>query len=788
MKRTLLLLLVFTCSIGYGQLNITFLSKYSFPSGVELSNLWGYTDSTGREYALVGTTVGMSIIEVTDPLNPQLLHAVPGPISIWREVRTWQDYAFVTTEGGGGLIIVDLKDLPLSINYKSWTGTGAIAGQLNDIHSLHINNGFIYLYGSNLANGGAIIADLADPWNPAYVGAYNTNYIHDGIVKNDTLWGSHIKDGYFSVINVADKANPVLVQTQNTPSNYTHNTWLSENSKVLFTTDEVQNSFLAAYDVSDVSDIKELGKIQSNPGSNSIVHNTYILNDFAVTSWYKDGVVVVDGNRPQNLVIVGNYDTSPLAGEGFNGCWGVYPYFPSGNIIASDIEKGLYILKPDYVRACYLEGVVSDSLCGTPLTNVSVEITGTDATAKTGFTGEYKTGLPESGTYDITYSSPGYDSKTVFGVNLTPGNVTVININLFSSSTLSFSGSIIDAEEGPGIHNCFIMIEDSGSSYNFITDSTGAFTKCNMLAGDYEITAGKWGFISECKHEIIEEQNNKMNFELKKGIYDDFTFNYGWLESGNATGGKWSRGKPEGTFYNGVAANPEVDVTNDCSGKAFISGIGGGSVSANDVDNGRTILTSPLFDLTHYIDPEINYSRWFFNAGGASAPNDSLIVKLHNGTSTVVLEVVTANSANNSSWVTKSFHVSDHISPTATMRISFDVVDAPPANFVEAGVDKFEVAGEITPVNEKFNHENSLTLFPNPFNDETHAVYKLYGKAQNNARIIIVDLAGRIIYEKAIIAQEGTITFSMNFAEGFYFVKLINGNEASPVVKLVRTK
>jgi hypothetical protein len=56
-----------------------------------------------------------------------------------------------------------------------------------------------------------------------------------------------------------------------------------------------------------------------------------------------------------------------LAGNGFNGAWGAWPYLPSGNIIVSDMEQGLFILGPTYVKACYLDGLVTDAGTGAPL-------------------------------------------------------------------------------------------------------------------------------------------------------------------------------------------------------------------------------------------------------------------------------------------------------------------------------------------------------------------------------------------------------------------------------------
>ncbi len=174
--------------------------------------------------------------------------------------------------------IVDLSGLPSTVNKKNWTPTiGSTA--LQTIHALQVDGNFLYLYGSNIGQGGAIIADVTDPWNPVYVGKFDGTYIHDGYVRNDTLYAGEIYDGQFAVIKTTNKSTPVLLATQATPGHFTHNTWLSDNSKILFTTDEVDNSFLASYDVTDLSNIKELDRVQSNPGSNSIVHNTYVKND-----------------------------------------------------------------------------------------------------------------------------------------------------------------------------------------------------------------------------------------------------------------------------------------------------------------------------------------------------------------------------------------------------------------------------------------------------------------------------------------------------------------------------
>lgn len=430
---SLCLLLSLTITLN-AQQNITFRSKLSYP-GLTLANIGGYVDTFSHEYALVGTSAGLSIVDVTNPVSPVEKFAVPGLNSSWREVKTFQHYAYVTTEAGGGLQIINLQYLPDSVQVKQYTGDGAISGQLTNIHALHIDDGYVYLFGGSLFGGAAKICDLnPDPWNPVYKGHTPGAYIHDGYVRNDTLWAAHIYGGYFGVYNVADKTNPILVASQNTPGNFTHNTWLSNNGRTLFTTDEVSNSYLTAYDVADVTNIHELDRIQIHPGDNSAVHNTHIINNYAVSSWYTAGVSIVDASKPGHLVQVGFYDTSPNSGAGFNGCWGVYPFLPSGNIVASDMQQGLYVLTPTYIRACHLTGYVKDSINNNPINNALVEILGNPEYDNTKITGAYSTGLATAGTYSIRFSRTGYISKTVPGISLSNGSFSHLDVKLSPES------------------------------------------------------------------------------------------------------------------------------------------------------------------------------------------------------------------------------------------------------------------------------------------------------------------------------------------------------------------
>ena len=99
------------------QLNVELLGHLDY-GGDQLSNLTGWASGTGKEYAIVGTYNGTSIVDVTDPASPNEVQFVDGNNSIWREVRTWSNYAYVVTENGGGLLCIDLSGLPFTIDFN----------------------------------------------------------------------------------------------------------------------------------------------------------------------------------------------------------------------------------------------------------------------------------------------------------------------------------------------------------------------------------------------------------------------------------------------------------------------------------------------------------------------------------------------------------------------------------------------------------------------------------------------------------------------------------------------
>ena len=788
MKKSFILLLLITSVLSLNaQLNVTFKSNLPYPNDA-LSNIGGYVDSLGNEYALVGYESGLSIVNVTDPVNPFVAFSVPGTTSIWREVKTWQNYAYVTTEGCcNGLQIINLGYLPDSIQYKYYNGNGSIAGQIETIHALHIEDAHAYLFGSNLFNGAAVIVNLDDPWNPDYKGHTPGSYIHDGYVRNNTLYSAHIYNGFFSVFDVTNKSNPLLLATQQTPTQFTHNTWLNDAGTVLFTTDENTNSYLGSFDITDLNNITELDRIQLTPGSGSVIHNTHTINDFEVISWYKDGIAIVDVSRPDNMIVTGHYDTYPQGGgNGFNGAWGVYPYLPSGNLVVSDIDNGLFVLTPDYIRGCYLEGLVTDSATGIPLGNVTVTILGSSATKQTKITGEYKTGLATAGSYDVQFSKAGYITKTIPGVTLQNGILTNLNVALSSTvPSVTLSGTVTENGTNLPISGATVYLNSPQFSHTVTTGINGQFTVAGFFPGSYDITVGHWGNRTICTNSQNINGSSALNFALDKGYYDDFTLDFGWPVSGPSSN-SWERAIPTATVSQGQFANPGSDVNSDCSNFAMVTDNGGGGAWDNDVDQGSTILTSPEFDATQYSDPFVKYYYWFFNGGITNGqPDDSIKIFLTNGSTTVLVESH-GPSGSSSQWNLSGFRIADFMPPAPTMQLIVEVGDPGPIfNIVEGGLDKFEVVN-VTGADESLSGSvMELQAFPNPFRNNFRLNIR---KMQESEGILeAIDVTGKVI-DRINVTKAGITEVDMgeNWPQGVYFVRLVYGNSISRPVKIVK--
>jgi len=783
MKNLLLILtaLVISISTLEASNNLTLLGQLSYTQ--ELSDIWGYEHPNTGEYALVGTVDGVSIVSLSNPANPVEVAFVPGPNSVWYDIKTYGNYAYVINEanGGGGLTIIDLSGLPSNVTSSLWTGASSnwmYNGSqylFDNAHNIFIDEfGIGYICGGNSPGGGALFIDIAsNPTDPQIMGTYDDNYIHDMYVRSNKMYAGEIYQGRMTIIDVSDKTvvdiatNPsVLLGAVATPDAFTHNCWISDDENFAFTTDETSGAWIPAYDISDPTNIVEVDRYQSNPGSGVIPHNVHVLNDFLITSYYRDGITVVDATNPSILVQVGHYDTDPgLSGNGFDGSWGAYPFLPSGKILASDIANGLYVLDNNYPAAAFLTGLVTDAASGASIPNVNVTITGlNDANTTSAADGSYGTGTASSGSYQVTYSATGYSSVTVT-VTFVNGQTVVENVQLNSQGSIALSGQVLNNLTNAPIANADIEFFDGSATFTASSSSSGAFTLTLPTNITYDIIAGSWGYLTESiSAQLINSASQGLTIYLDPGYCDDFTFDFGWTVNSTASTGLWELGEPVGTDFNGTESNPELDVSSDFGTDCFVTGNGGGGAGNDDVDNGLTTLTSPVFDLTGYSSPEISFYRWFFNDGGATAPDDEMVISLSNGSQTQIINTIVDGDPNESSWFYESYNVSSLISPTNNMTLIVEISDVGGGHLVEGGLDQFKVtdSGVAAPVADFSASDQvgcgqfSTNFFDSSSNNPTSWLWSFPGGSPSTST-----------------AQNPTVTYS---SPGNYSVTLISSN------------
>ncbi len=766
------------CALVKAQTNNLTLLGYLDYAPYSVAGVWQYVDTAGNEYAIVGAENRLSIVNVTNPANLIEVANVPanaGEESLWREVKTAGNYAYAVSEGGGGVIIVDLSALP-AVTYKHWYGDSVTNHLFNTAHTIAATDGFIYIFGSSYGNGGCLIADISDPWNPQYVGLADQRYIHDGYIRNDTLWAGEIYAGQFAVIDVSTKSNPIYLATQPTPGAFNHNTWLSESGQYLYTTDEYNNTPVGAFDVSDVNNIQLVSTRFNDTMPNEEVHNVRVLNDFLINPSYGSQLTIWDAARPANMIEIANYTTGNFL------CWDASPYLPSKNIITTDTYGGFYVFAPNYVRASYLEGNVIDSVTGISLNNVTVKIIGTSKETKTALTGGYKTGIAGSGTYDIEFSKAGYLTQTFNNVSLASGVVTLINVKMVA---FTFTGQVVDAINFQTIANAKVHIDNGSVQLNLVADASGNFSTNTLSSGIYTITVSKWGYKTSCNNYLVNAA--PLVLPANSGYLDDFSSDDGWNVTSTVTTGAWVRAVPKGTLYGTTHANPDVDVSNDCNNLCYVTGNTGTTANSDDVDDGITTLTSPLFDLTSYNDPYISYARWFFIQQSVNPANsDTLFIRLSNGITSAIIEIATLNTPLNSTWVDQSFRIANYITPTANMQLSVSISDKiGQGNLLEAGFDRFEIS-ESTGLNDAQNQNKLITIQPNPFTSE----FKIHINkpiSLNGMQIKILDISGREIMHQNIFTYDAIINTSALNSNGIYLLQLSDETGYIEMVKLVKS-
>lgn len=366
--KTLLAILLFTSFMANAQFtfqNIALLGQFNDTTvvaepvyGIRYQSCWGWVHPTTlHEYGVIGSTAGTYIIDVTDPANLIQSDYIPHrqTDAIWHEYKTFGNYLYIISDDGGNnsMQIADLSTLPDSAN---------VIYDSNSIfthsHTLFIDGSKLYVASvSSTGNFSSMnVYSLANPALPSLLRRLDDDFpaigsVHDMFVSNDTVYASCGYDGLY-IFHYDEILNQFvnLGSLTNFPtSRYNHSSDLSPDHQILYMCDEVPDGMpFSIVDVSDISNPTVLSTMSTNPGCTP--HNPYVEGDLLYMAAYQDGLYVYDISIPASPVQIGYFDTHPQNPTGtypspaYQGCWAAYTKLPSGNILASDMQLGLFVL------------------------------------------------------------------------------------------------------------------------------------------------------------------------------------------------------------------------------------------------------------------------------------------------------------------------------------------------------------------------------------------------------------------------------------------------------------
>ncbi|MEZ6317461.1 MAG: choice-of-anchor B family protein [Phycisphaerales bacterium] len=632
----------------------------NFSAGSSFGNdCWGYVSPSGREYAIMGLYNGYGFVEITDPANPVIVQVITGPSSDWHDVKVVGTYAYGVSEGGSGIQVMNLANID--------SGTVTLVGNISTgghstTHNIVANQetGSLWVVGANIGNGGLVHVDLSNPASPVISGGWTGMYVHDAQVvtmhsgpyagREIAFCASGLSGGFTNtglrIVDVTNPASPVVLSTfYYGNAGYSHQCWLSPDQQYLYLNDELDEDYglvsLTTTRVIDVSDLTSPTLASTyNTGLDSIDHNLYTKDQYIFQADYRSGLQVFDATDALHPTKIAYFDTFPGSDSAaFNGAWSCWPYFPSGTVIVSDIERGLFVLRVDALDPTRLVLSLASS-------------------------------QPEI-------------------VDPQGGESIAIHIDEFSLTTDPSSVEMVfDDGTGP------VMVagaDQGGGTFSF--DFPGG--TCGNEGTYYFVAQDTLGEVFTLPSTAPASTfSTTIADSVAVAFTDDFQTNMGWAVSGAVSGqgaGQWERGVPAGDGSRGDAPNDY-----DGSGQCYLTG-NGGPGSNTDVDGGATILTSPTMDASGDPESMLTYARWYDNTGSGQGSNPGvetmeIAISNNNGSTWVALETVGPNDGESSGgWVEASFRIADYVTPTAQMRVRFTVSDDVGA-VIEAAVDAVEIS------------------------------------------------------------------------------------------------
>jgi choice-of-anchor B domain-containing protein len=760
------------------------------------NDVWGFVGNDGREYVIQGLTTGTAWWDVEDPVNPVLVKMIPGPTSGWRDHFVIGDYVYVGTEGGGGIQIIDISDPtdPNLVNVYDAT--------ISRSHNVYgdASRNLVFACGgyTDGANGGIQVFDASDPVNIVEISRWPNRYVHDMSIEGNLIHACLISNARLRLIDLSDSTNPVSFGNAYVdPNGSVHSSWPFGNGIHLAIAEETTGGHVKVLDVSNPNAITLTDSHDPAPGASA--HNVHYRDDKLYISWYARGTRVLDVSDPFDIQEIGYWDTFPdhdVGGVG-PGNWGTYPHLPSGIIASNDRPNGLFLWRyePD---AATLDGTVFSSEGGT-LPSAVAEYVNHGIVQNVNDVGGYKFSAYAGAGNVIRFAAYGFEPDSLDVVAIANGTTTT-DITLTKVPSGSLAGIVSDENTSLPIEGVEISLV--GSPFTVVTDTAGAYSFPDVIAGAYTMSVRRYGYLvpPDIPVSIVASQAGSRDFALPPApVFVDFSDPTGWtvddVVGAGAPTGSWVFDEPFGTYSQGVPVQPEHDHTLDPEDQCAVTGNAAmGQPSADDVDFLTTRLLSPVYDLSAMATPHVFYYRWYAPSAEQVEPLD-VEVSSNGGTSWQQLESTFVKEAY---WRGMDFDLSGVLSSFSNVQFRFTAQDPNEVQIVEAAVDDFTIYdAQGSPVGVRTPGPRARLEMapgaPNPFRDHTRIAFAIL--AEGYVELSIFDVRGARVATlvDGVLAPgahdvvwDGRTIGGNSAAAGVYFAKLVASGEVR-TRKMVRS-
>lgn len=327
---------------------------------VAFTGTWGCRGAPGGQCGNA-----LFVWDISTRNSPVLTDSVIVDARVVNDVKVSADgsLAIITHEGSAdGLNGITLLDL--GVPHHPTVITRFTPPDLTPgVHNAWIEGGYAYLaVDSSDPGGGLRVVDVSDPAAPTIVASFygGTSFLHDVYVRDGLAFLSHWGAGLI-ILDVGNgmaggsPMSPVEIGRVVVPGYLVHNAWYWPDTGYVFLGDEtgVPGTVLVI-DAGDLTDPKPVADFQLDGAT---PHNFWVdeASGIAFFAWYENGLQAVDVSgrllgeldKQARGVTSVQYDEGATCFAASGTCtWA--PQLHDGYVYVSDINSGLWVLRPDF--------------------------------------------------------------------------------------------------------------------------------------------------------------------------------------------------------------------------------------------------------------------------------------------------------------------------------------------------------------------------------------------------------------------------------------------------------